>query len=310
MSKILITGGAGYIGSLAARKFLEDGYEVRVLDNFLYGSRDNLEQIRDDIEIFEGDIRNIEDTKKAVEGVDKVLHLAAISSIPLCSKDPDLAIDTNIKGTKNVLEACLDKNIEKILYANGAAGIYGKIVETPVTEKHPAKPVSSYGVTKYGGELFMSAYYETHGLPTITFRQSNVYGPSPGMKINSVIQIFVNKCLKNEKIEIFGSGNQIRNFIFIEDLIDAYKKALESNVKGEVFNVGGFENISINDLAELIVKVTGSNTEISHKEMNREEIENLGFKLSFEKAEKMFGFKPKHSLEEGIRKLVEYMKNG
>lgn len=311
MTTVGITGGAGYVGSKLAGLLLSKGCAVRVLDDFSLSSPQNLAGL--DVDVIEGDVRDRGAVEGFVKGIDFVYDLAGVANIQDCQRRPQEGFSINAYARHVMMEALRDKPIRGYLFPSSVAAIYGDPEYVPVDEGHPVKPQNIYGVAKRASELFVMAYYHQLGMPLMVVRQSNVYGPSPGLKSDSVIHIFAKKALLGEPITIFGSGQQVRNFVFIDDLLRAYLSALESNgAAGEIINLAG-EEISIADLAKLTAEVafayTGSTVEVQFAE-RRQEAEGKGLTVSVEKAHRLFGFRPEVSLRAGIGETVRFMLQG
>jgi len=226
--KLLITGGAGFIGSHMAENFANKGWEVVVLDNFLTGKRENLSHISGNLTIVEGDIRDTSIVNKTMVGCDAVIHLAALASVPASFKDPVGTYEVNFMGTQNILEAARQNKVKKLTFASSSA-VYGDTQTFPITEGNPDNPLSPYGVSKLLGEKLCRFYNTAFGLPVTIFRFFNVYGPrqNPFSEYSAVIPKFLSIIKDGGTPVIFGDGEQTRDFIYISDLVRAHEKALE-----------------------------------------------------------------------------------
>ncbi|GAB1350659.1 NAD-dependent epimerase/dehydratase family protein [Ignavibacteriales bacterium] len=226
--RLLITGGAGFIGSHMAENFANKGWEVVVLDNFLTGKRENLAHISGNLTIVEGDIRDTSIVNKTMEGCDAVIHLAALASVPASFNDPVGTYEVNFMGTQNILEAALQNKVKKLTFASSSA-VYGDTQIFPITEENPDNPLSPYGVSKLLGEKLCRFYNTAFGLPVTIFRFFNVYGPrqNPFSEYSAVIPKFLSIIKDGGTPVIFGDGEQTRDFIYISDLVHAHEKALE-----------------------------------------------------------------------------------
>lgn len=226
--RLLITGGAGFIGSHMAENFANKGWEVVVLDNFLTGKRENLAHISGNLTIVEGDIRDTSIVNKTMEGCDAVIHLAALASVPASFNDPVGTYEVNFMGTQNILEAALQNKVKKLTFASSSA-VYGDTQIFPITEENPDNPLSPYGVSKLLGEKLCRFYNTAFGLPVTIFRFFNVYGPrqNPFSEYSAVIPKFLSIIKDGGTPVIFGDGEQTRDFIYISDLVRAHEKALE-----------------------------------------------------------------------------------
>lgn len=227
--KLLITGGAGFIGSHMAENFANKGWEVVVLDNFLTGKRENLSHISRNLTIVEGDIRDTSIVNRTMSGCDAVIHLAALASVPASFKDPVGTYEVNFMGTQNILEAAHQNKVKRVTFASSSA-VYGDTQTFPITEENPDNPLSPYGVSKLLGEKLCRFYNTAFGLPVTIFRFFNVYGPrqNPFSEYSAVIPKFLSIIKDGGTPVIFGDGEQTRDFIYISDLVRAHELALET----------------------------------------------------------------------------------
>jgi len=251
-----------------------------------------------------GDVRNRVDVKKAVEDVDYIFHLAAIVSVELSIKNPVLVEEVNVGGTLNLLEESLNLDLKKFVYVSSCA-VYGNPKYLPIDEEHPTKPLSPYGVSKLTAEHYCKVFYRIYGLKTVCLRLFNVYGPRQSSgPYSGVISKFVG-CLKRRKPPvIFGDGEQTRDFIYIDDVIDATLSASESKkCAGKIINVGSGRETSINELAKILVEIFGYK-EVKPKYADAKPGDIRRSCADLTKAKKLLDFKPKISLEEGLRKVV------
>jgi len=306
----LITGGAGFIGSHISDRLLKNGYEVICLDNFdpYYSpelKKKNIEAFLENekFKFIKGDILDKELINNLIseESIDYMFHEAAQGGVRISVKNPRKPHEVNTTGTLNILEASLNTNIKKIIYASSSS-VYGKKKYLPFDETHPTNPVSPYGVSKLAAENYCRVFYELYGLQTTSLRYFTVYGPR--MRPDLAISIFTKKALNNEPIEIFGSGEKTRDFTFIEDVVDANMKVLNKG-NGEVYNIGSGNRISINDLAKKIIYLTKSNSIIIHRESQRGDAEHT--MANIEKAKRELGWEPKISIDEGLIKFKEWL---
>ena len=312
-AKVLVIGGAGFIGSFVVSELLkEEVKEVVVYDNFTRGKLSHLqEQLKDkrcSIYAYGGDVRDVDVLNKAMEGVDYVFHLAAMWLLH-CKDFPRTAFHVNIEGTYNVLEACVNNNIKKLVYSSSAS-VYGDAVEIPMTEEHPFNNKNFYGSTKIAGEAMCTAFNDRYGLSTIGLRYMNVYGPNQDQHAayTGVIPIMLNKIDANEAPTINGDGSQAYDFIYVEDVARANVQALKSEVKFGFYNVGTEVQTSIKELCDTILKLKKSELMVTYKPYSaddaRQFVQNrIG---SRKKAENEIGFKYKYSLVEGLQKLINW----
>ena len=292
--RIGITGGSGFIGTHIAN-VLKSKYEVAIFDR--------LKPKIEDIEFIKGNI--IDDSiQKAFEDCDVVIHLAAAVGVKITEEDPILTLNTNILGTKNVLEACKSNNVKKIILASSSE-VYGEPLKIPIEESDPAIPITSYGISKIAAEEYVKAYAVSFGLKYTILRFFNVYGP--GQSKDFVIPEFVSNASKNNPILIHGSGSQIRSFCHISDISNGVSLSIEKG-DNEIINIGNAnEPITISELAKKIIGITNSKSSIqfvpftdSNRRRQKEIINRIP---SIKKAESMLSYKPKISLNDGISML-------
>jgi len=303
--RVLVTGAAGFIGSHLVDRLVEEGAEVVAIDNLKDGNLSNLAESMDKIEFHKVDIRNFESLKEVMDRVEIVFHLAANANVPYSVDNPKYDFETNALGTFNVLKLSLDLDVEKVVYASSAA-VYGEPVYVPIDEEHPLNPISPYGASKLAGERLGFAYFKTYGLPFVSLRIFNTYGPR---QRRYVMYDFLRKLRENpNRLEVLGTGEQVRDFCYVKDCVEAFILASEKNIAvGDVFNIAGGNPISIRDLAYLIVKILGldGKTEIVFTgESWKGDIVNLYADIS--KIKSKLGFEPKVSLEEGILRLKRW----
>ena len=304
--KTLVTGGAGFIGSHLVDRLMKEGYEVVVLDDFSGGKVENIQHHLDDqsFHLVKGDVRNLEDVRKAVRDVDAVFHLAAIVNVPLSIEDPLLVNDVNVRGTLNLLEASLKENIERFIYFSSCA-VYGEASYLPINEEHPIMPLSPYGISKFTAEYHCRIFHKIHGLEAICLRFFNVYGPrqSEG-PYSGVITRFISRLRQGETPIIYGDGEQTRDFIHVKDAVEANMLVLQSpRCSGEVINIGTGKPTTINNLANILIEFSGrASIKPVYKAHRKGDIRNSYADIS--KAEKMLEYKPRITLREGVRKLL------
>ncbi len=321
--KILITGGCGFIGTnlIAYLKKENPRIGIRVLDNFSVGARDDLGAVApfiekklsklDDqpkgIEFVAGDIVDYETCLKCCEGIDTIVHLAASTGVPTSVENPKLDMEANVIGTLNMLEAARERGVERFVFASSSAPI-GE-AEPPIHEEKAPRPVSPYGASKLAGEGYCSAYARTFGLKTVSLRFGNVYGPRSTHK-NSVVAKFFKQALYGETLEIYGDGNQTRDFIYIDDLIQAIMLSLGAETSGEVFQIATYKETTVNEIANKVkalvengaekkVDVIYSNPRIGDMRRNYSDIS---------KAKRILGYEPGFDLNSGLKHTYEYFK--
>jgi len=304
--RVLVTGGAGFIGSHTVDRFLAKGFEVVVLDSLRSGSLDNVRLHMGD-ERFKfvcGDVRDVRLVRDLVGGVDFVVHLAALVSVPESMQDPDLTYDINVNGTLNLLRACVDADVKRFVYASSCA-VYGNADRLPIKEDCPPKPLSPYAFSKLKAESYVWKYFEDFELETVCLRYFNVYGPRQAYsEYSGVITQFINRIKRGLPLTIFGDGEQTRDFVHVEDVVEANMLALKCrNAIGEVFNIGTGVATSIKQLAQTLLELTNrKDLEILHCEAREGDVRHSVADIS--KAKEKLGYRPKVALKEGLKKLL------
>ncbi len=308
--KILVTGGAGFIGSHIVETLLAQGNSVRVIDNFdSYYSpaikQSNIAPLiakNGNLELIKGDIRDQKKMKLAVEGIDAIIHEAAQPGVSISVKDPIKTVDVNVNGTTSVLTAARDIGIKTVVFASSSS-VYGKIEYLPFDEKHPTVPISPYGASKVACEHLCRVFSELYGIRVPMLRYFTVYGPR--LRPDLAINIFTRKSLANEPIEIFGDGSKSRSFTYISDVVEATLLAMEKGKTGP-YNIGGEYRITVKDLLQKIMELTDSKSKILYKEDVKGDVEHTMAK-NF-KAKEELGWKPKVSIDDGLEKYCSWVK--
>jgi len=299
---VLVTGGAGFIGSHTAELLVKEGYEVRILDNLDSGSVENLSSVLDKAKLIVGDIRDTNILKQAMSDSQYIIHLAAVVSVDEAIEDPIKTFEVNCQATVQLLELARIFDVEKVVYASSTA-VYGEPSQIPLREDHPTRPINPYGASKLAGESIMEAYNKTYALPTISLRYFNVYGPRMrGGQYAGVISKFLEAAKKNKQLKIFGDGGQTRDFIHVYDVAIANKIALESHEVG-VFNIGTGIETRIIDLANLIIQLVKSQSQIIFVEPRPGDIYRSVADIT--RARRSLGWEPRISLREGLKELIE-----
>jgi len=310
----LVTGGAGFIGSHIAGYLLKHNARlVRVIDNLSTGYETNLKNFSGNnrFEFFKGDISNAEDCKKACAGIDLVFHQAALGSVSRSIEYPLSTHQTNSTGFINMLVAARDAGAKKFLYASSSS-VYGDEESLPKKENKTGNPLSPYAVTKVTNELYAANFFRTYGMKTIGLRYFNIFGPgqSPKGPYAAVIPLFIEAMLSRKEIFIDGDGNQTRDFTYIDNAVQANIKAMFSDNPqsfGRVFNIAAGRNIDLNQLVEQLGKIMGYNKAPQHRPPRKGDIRNSLADITL--AEIHFGYKPEVSVEEGLKKTVEWFRN-
>lgn len=316
MQKILITGGAGFIGSNLCEHFLSKGYKVTCLDNFATGHRYNIEHLfsNPDFELIEGDIRNLDDCKNAIKGADYVLHQAALGSVPRSINDPITSNDVNVSGFLNMLVASRDEGVKRFVYA-ASSSTYGDSESLPKIEDKIGKPLSPYAITKYVNELYADIFAKTYGLQTIGLRYFNVFGrkQDPNGAYAAVIPLFVKKFISHESPVINGDGNFSRDFTYIDNVIQMNELAMtteNTEAVNTVYNTAFGDRTTLNDLVGYLKEFLSEyDSEIAKVEVihgpNR--IGDIPHSLaSIDKAKNLLNYNPKYSMKDGLKEAVKW----
>jgi len=306
--KYLITGGGGFIGSNLTEELLNRGHQVRILDNFSTGFRENLEEFADKIEIIEGDLRNYHNVRDAVDGVDFVLHQGALPSVPRSVSDPISSNDVNVTGTLNILNAAKDAKVKRLVMASSSS-VYGDSEVLPKQEDMIPNPLSPYAVSKLAGEKYFQVFAGIYGLHTVALRYFNVFGPrqNPDSQYSAVIPKFIKAILRDESPVIYGDGEQSRDFTYIQNTIEANIRATEVDCPpGVVMNCAVHERTTLNDLVAMINKILGKDIKAVHTEPRAGDIKHSFADIT--RLENTLQFKPPVLLEEGLRRTVDWYK--
>ena len=307
MTLALVTGGGGFIGSNMIRFLLEQGQEVRVLDNFETGKKENLTEIADQIEVVEGDIRDQKAVAQAVDGAEVVYHLAALGSVPRSMKDPLTTHDVNVNGTFNVIDACRVAQVRRVVFASSSS-VYGQSPVLPQHEGLPLAPISPYGATKAIAEVYFRAYYETYGLQSACMRYYNVFGPrqDPTSQYAAAIPLFVSHLLRNEQPGIFDDGEQSRGFTYIENVIQAnWKAANAPELHGEAMNVSVEKSVTVNTVVNTIRELLGKE-DVKPKYLPPRPGDIKHSLADIARAKELIGYDPAVSFDQGIRKAIDW----
>ena len=302
MKKILVTGGAGFIGSHLVERLVSEGHEVLVLDKLLRGNKIK-KSILKDINLVNGDVRDYELVKKLTKGCEHIYHFAAVLGVDIVADNPVETMDTEVIGMKNVADAAIINGVDKIIYAS-TSGVYGhSAIEKSATENIQIDPRTSYAIAKRYNEIYLAAQFEEKGLNSISLRFFNVYGSHQDTRM--VIPRFIDQAVNGKPITVFGDGNQTRDFTFIEDTLTACTKLAEEVNGCEIFNIANEQEMTIKELAELIKEVTQSESDIHYLEAPKKrydfEVERrIG---SSGKLMAAINYKPQTTVQEGILKL-------
>lgn len=306
MAKILITGGAGFIGSNLAEKLVEQGQQVVVLDNLATGRLSNLKKIENQIQFIQGDICDLDFLKENFKSIDFVFHLAALPGVFFSVQSPEQCNKANIEGTLNVLLAARDNKVKRVVFASSSS-VYGGAFEINQENQQP-QPLSPYATSKITGEYYARNFYDLFGLETVCLRFFNVFGPNqnPESEYAAVIPLFINLALKNEQLIIFGDGEQSRDFTFVENVVDGMILAMNSSkVAGEVFNLACGDNITVNRLVEVIGKILHKKITPVYQDARPGDIYRS--QADVNKIKTVLGFSPKVNFEDGLAKTIAYL---
>ena len=316
-SKVVVIGGAGFIGSFVVRELLKEPVKsVVIYDNFARGSRENIKECLNDnrciIFPYGGDIRDTDILNEALKDADYVFHLAAMWLLH-CRDYPQTAFEVNIRGTYNVLEACINNNIKKVVFSSSAS-VYGDATEVPMSEEHPFNNRNFYGATKISGEAMCRALYDRYGLDYVGLRYMNVYGPHQDQQsaYSGVIPIMLNKIDAGETPVINGDGSQAYDFIYVEDVARANLQAMRSSATDDFFNVGTGVQTSVSQLCNTILKLKKSDLKVVYKPYSEDDARRLVNNRigSTKKAREILDFHYRLDLEEGLKKLIYWRETG
>jgi len=301
--RVLITGGAGFIGSHLADQLLAEGATCRVLDNLSTGKRDNLPTV-EPLEFIEGDIRDRGTVRAAVDHVDAIVHLAAVASVQASIDDPMGTHATNFDGTLNLLEAARESGVRRFLYASSAA-VYGDNDKLPIDEAETPRPLTPYAADKLAGEYYLGFYARQHGLDTTAFRFFNIFGPrqDPSSPYSGVISIFTDRILQAKPVTIFGDGLQTRDFVYVGDLVQLLARALKMpGLAGQVMNVGRGQQATLLDLVHALERVAGNTLQCRHTEARLGDIRHSCADTT--RLRKLMGAIPETDLDTGLQALL------
>ncbi len=317
MKKILITGGCGFIGTSLINKLISTKifHQIVVLDNFSEGTPNDLSEVcefnvfdkstpEDQVVLVEGDICNREITNGLCKDVDTIIHLAANTGVPPSIVNPRMDMENNVIGTFNLLEAARVNNVKKMIFAS--SGAPAGLVNPPIHEELPAHPISPYGASKLAGEGYCSAYSNSYGISTVCLRFGNVYGPRSKRK-SSVVAKFIRQAVEGETCVIYGDGQQTRDFIYIDDLVDAILLSTEIDLKCETFQIASGRELTVGEIAEILsdlLKIKGVIMEIQHESPRIGDVARNFSDIS--KAATLLKWQPKMDIRQGLEKTIDY----
>lgn len=308
--KVLVTGGAGFIGSNLAEALIDRGAKVSIVDNFVTGFRENLEEIRGSFDFIEADIADQECSAKAVAGVDVIFHEAALPSVPRSVANPVETHKACVNGTFNLLVAAKETGVRRFIYA-ASSSAYGDQPTLPKLETMKPEPLSPYAAAKLVGEYYCQVFSKVYGLETISLRYFNVFGPrqNPSSQYSGVISRFIDAFMKGDAPVIYGNGQQSRDFTYIANVVDANIKAMEATQGiGEVINVANGERVSLLELVDVMKRVTGR-TDVAADFQPERKGDVKHSQADNSRAKEWLGYEKLVGLEEGIRETIQWWKS-
>jgi UDP-glucose 4-epimerase len=310
MSRTIVTGGAGFIGSSLVRALLAQGERVHVIDNLSTGNLDNLEEVADQITVHEYDISNYDRIAPVIAGAKRIFHLAAVASVPKSIDEPVASHNTNIDGTFNVLRAAVEGKAGRVLFAASSAA-YGDAPELPKRETYLPRPKSPYASQKVLGEYYMSNFAECFGLETVSLRFFNVFGPrqDPTSTYSGVLSVFIACLLARRSPTIFGDGRQSRDFVYVDDIVNLLLRASDADasvVSGKIYNAGNGGRYTLNQVWDLLQKIEGVNLPANYGPRRPGDIRDSQADITA--ATRDLGYQPQFSLEEGLRRTLAHVR--
>jgi nucleoside-diphosphate-sugar epimerase len=308
MSKVLVTGGAGFIGSNLTEALVKQDHRVRVLDNFSTGKRENLifDKTYSSLEIIEGDIRDLTICQRATRDIEYVFHQAALPSVQRSVEDPETSNSVNVEGTLNVLLAARDAGVKRLIYASSSS-VYGDTPTLPKSEEMSPNPLSPYALQKYVGEQYCKLFFQLYGLETVSLRYFNIFGPKqdPNSIYSAVIPRFIDALIEGRPPTIFGDGEQSRDFTYIDNVIQANLLAMSAvQLNGEAINVACGRKRSLNQLLEILKDITGSKVSAVYQEPRKGDVRHS--LADVQKGKRILDYEPRVGIEAGLKKTMEY----
>jgi len=310
MKKVLVTGGAGFIGSNLTEVLLKKSHSVRVLDNFSTGKRENLifGETCPHLEIIEGDIRDLTVCQRVMEGIEYVFHQAALPSVQRSIEDPSTSNAVNVEGTLNVLIAAKDAGVKRLIYASSSS-VYGDTPTLPKMEEMPPNPLSPYALQKYIGEQYCRLFFQLYGLETVSLRYFNIFGPKqdPTSIYSAVIPKFIDALIEGRSPVVFGDGEQSRDFTYIDNVIQANLLAMSArHLRGEAINIACGKRISLNQLLDILKQILGSKTSPIYQEPRKGDVKHSVADIT--KGKQILNYEPQVETEAGLKKTVAYFR--
>lgn len=309
MATYLVTGGAGFIGSNVIAELVRRGETVRALDNLATGHIENLASVRGKIEWHEADIRNLEIIRPDFDGVDYIIHLAAIPSVPRSVEDPLTSNSVNVDGTLNVLLAARDAGAKRVVFSASSAA-YGDHPALPRVESQEPRPLSPYALTKLAGEYYCKIFTQVYGLETVSLRYFNIFGPrqSPDSAYSGVLSLFISAYVNGETPTILGDGEQSRDFTYVENAVDATLRACAApKASGQVINVGTGQRHTLNGTIKILNRIFDRQVTPHYGPVRAGDVQHSHADISL--ARKLLGYEPSVRFEEGLRKTVDWFRS-
>jgi UDP-glucose 4-epimerase len=310
MSNVLVTGGAGFIGSNLTEALLQRGHFVRILDDFSTGKRENLifDKAYPSSEVIKGDIRDFSTCQKAVKGIEYVFHQAALPSVQRSIEDPETSNAVNVGGTLNILLAAKETGVKRVIYASSSS-VYGDTPALPKQEEMPSNPLSPYALQKYIGEQYCRLFYQLYGLDTISLRYFNIFGPKqdPNSLYSAVIPKFIDALVRDRPPIIFGDGEQSRDFTYIENVVQANLLAMSAeHLHGEAINIACGKRISLNQLLNVLKEILESKLSPIYQEPRKGDVKHSLADIC--KGKEILSYEPKVRIEIGLEKTVDFFR--
>lgn len=315
MRSFLVTGGAGFIGSHLVEELLRRGQRVRIADNLSTGKRHNIDAARKasgssaEVDVVIGDLADLDVAKRVVDGMDVVLHQAAIPSVPRSIDDPLPSHRANIDATVMVLNAAREAGVKRIVFA-GSSSEYGDTPTLPKHEEMPVNPLSPYALQKVVGEQYLQQFTRHYGLDTVSIRYFNVFGPrqDPGSPYSGVISLFIKALIESKTPTIYGDGKQTRDFTYVGNVVDGVLRAAEApGIAGEVMNIATGTRVSLNELLAALQRIMGTTTSANYGPSRKGDVRDS--QADIRKAERLIGYRPLVDFEEGLRRTVEWYRS-
>jgi len=304
--KYIVTGGAGFIGSYIVEELARQQHELVIFDNLFSGKMDNIKPFlkKKNVTFVKGSITDLSVLKKIFEGADGIFHEGAIASVPRSIANPFATNEVNVNGTLNILIAARDCGVRKVVFASSSS-VYGNTPALPKHEDMTPNPLSPYAVSKLTGEYYLKVFSEVYGLKTLSLRYFNVFGPrqDPKSEYAAVIPRFITKILRHESPTIYGDGGQTRDFTYVKDVVQANIRAMESDAQG-VFNVAYCKRIDLNELASMIMEITGITVPLVYEPSRTGDVRDS--LADIRRAQKAFGYSPEYTVKKGLEETIAW----